>query len=405
MKKICAMLLAILQILTISVCANAMQLTDTQKEDLYKLEIMTGDENGNLRLNDNITRAEAAKMICAAGNINLQLNIGENFFNDIPANHWAYRYVYAAKRYGIADGDDNGNFNPESSITNEETVKMIVCLLGYRELAERQSGYPAGYIAVASGIGITSGLNLKPKTPATRNDVAVMISNALDIPIMVQTSEGEDKNDDVVAYVALDGKNGIPFSSIRGTRGLTFDTSLKNINKIAQAFASRYPYKEGDTEKSFELYPDIVYSSGIEKSEKGVEYECPAIYDDNFAHESVSRLKIVPVKLQAGNSIYDIQSAVFNSKLLVPYDTFKLIGCETLFDKNDYVATITKNDTTVEIIPNLTGMRKNKAEGYWVPLEICARFIEDKLYVPLDAVSKEFGYTAETDAKGNIRVF
>ena len=406
MKKICATLLTVFQIFTISVCANAMQLTDIQKEDLYKLEIMTGDENGDLRLNDNITRAEAAKMICTAGNIALPLSISENPFNDISANYWAYKYIYAVKKCGIADGDDNGNFNPESNITNEEIVKMIVCLLGYREMAEQQSGYPAGYTAAASRIGITNGLNLKTKTPATRNDVAVMISNALDVPIMIQKSEAENKDDDVaVAYVVLDGKNNNPYASIRGTRGLTFDTSPENIDSLAQTFAAQYPYKEGDTEKSSELYPNITYLSGIEKDAEGIEYECPAIYDDNLAFELVSRIQIVPVQLEAGNLIYDVKCAKFNSKLLVPYDIFKVFGCETLFDKNDYAATITKNETTLEIMPNIVGMRKNRAEGYWVPLEICARFIEDTLYVPLDAVSKEFGYTTKTDAKGNIMVF
>ena len=397
MKKVLSVILIIMQLFSITAFADTVQLTDIQKEDLYNLGIMTGDENGDLRLNDNITRAEAAKMICVAGNINLLSDIEENLFKDVAANHWAYKYICAVKENGIVIGDDNGNFNPESNITNEEIVKMIVCLLGYGEMAEMQGGYPAGYTATATRIGITNNLNLKTKTLATRNDVAIMISNALDTPILVQKSEGEDENDNV-AYIILDGKNGIPFSSIRGTRGMTWDTSLTNIDKLAQAFASQYPYKDGDTEKSFELYPGITCMLGMEKTADGIEYECPAIYDDRHAYELVNTMSVMPLKLVVNDLNYETQYALFNSKVLVPYDLFNLVGCDVLFNKDTYVATISKNDTTLEIIPNIVGMRKNQAEGYWIPLEICARFVGDALYVPIDAVAREFGYTVEINS-------
>ena len=398
-KKILSIILVVIQLLTITAFADGIQLTDAQKEDLYNLGIMTGDENGNLRLNDTITRAETAKMICMAGNINIPSNTGEKMFDDVAANHWAYQYIYAAKENKIINGDGNGNFNPENNVTNEEIVKMIVCLLGYSEMAEMKGGFPAGYTATASRIGITSNLNLKTKTPATRNDVAIMISHALDTPIMVEKSEGEDDN---TAYIILDGKNGIPFSSIRGTRGMTWDTSLTNIDKLAQAFASQYPYKEGDTEKSIELYPGITCMLGVEKTAEGIEYECPAIYDDRHAYDLVNTMSVMPAKLVIKDSGYEIPYAVFNSKVLISYDIFKLIGCDVLFDKDTYVTTISKDDITLEIIPNIVGMRKNQAEGYWVPLEICARFVEDSLYVPLDAVAKEFGYVAEINSDGSV---
>lgn len=79
-----------------------------------------------------------------------------------------------------------------------------------------------------------------------------------------------------------------------------------------------------------------------------------------------------------------------------------MTGCDVLFNKDTYVATISNNSTTLEIIPNIIGMRKNQAEGYWVPLEICARFINNNLYVPLDTVAKELGYTAESNSDGSV---
>ena len=140
----------------------------------------------------------------------------------------------------------------------------------------------------------------------------------------------------------------------------------------------------------------------MEKTADGIEYECPAIYDDRYAYDLVNTMSVMPPKLVAEDSGYEIQYAVFNSKVLVPYDVFKLVGCEVLFNKDTYVATISKKDTTLEIIPNIIGMRKNQAEGYWVPLEICARFVNDTLYLPLDAVAKEFGYVAEINSDGSV---
>lgn len=217
MKKIFSVILISLQLLTAVAFAEQAGLTEEQKTDLYNLGIMMGDENGDLRLNDNVTRAEALKMICVAGNIKPLEKGGEKPFNDVEPEHWAYKYICAAKENGVVNGDGNGNFKPEDNVTNEEIVKMTVCLLGYGETAEQSGAYPAGYTAVASRIGVTSGLNLKTNTSATRADTAVMISNALDIAIMVKNSEAGDSED--VYYVILDGKNGFPFSSLRGTRG------------------------------------------------------------------------------------------------------------------------------------------------------------------------------------------
>lgn len=207
MKKILSIILVLIQLLSFTAFADSNELSDVQKKDLYNLGIMIGDENGDLRLEDNITRAEATKMICIAGNIRLSSEIDRTLFNDVEGSHWAYKYISAAKENGIINGDENGNFNPENNITNEEIAKMIVCLLGYGEMSEMNGGYPAGYTATASRLGITTGLNLKTKTPAIRRDVAVIISNALDIPLMENVDEGE--------YIVLDGNNFMPRKTLR----------------------------------------------------------------------------------------------------------------------------------------------------------------------------------------------
>ena len=213
MKKILSVILILMYLLSLSASAQSEMVSDIQKEDLYNLGIMIGDENGDLRLEDNITRAEAVKMLCVAGNFELPVSANESIFNDVSVNHWAYKYIYSSKNNKIINGDGMGNFNPDQNITNEEIIKMLVCLLGYSEMAEAKGGYPAGYTAVASQYGITNGLKLRANTPALRNDVAIMISNALDIPVMVIRME-----DGNAVYSLADGKNGNPLVTLRGKR-------------------------------------------------------------------------------------------------------------------------------------------------------------------------------------------
>ncbi len=207
MKKIICFVLAAVMLSSV---AFAAELNGEQKSDLYNFGIMTGDENGDLRLNDTITRAEAVKIICTAGNIPVVDINASDIFPDVSVDYWAYKYIFAAKANGIIQGDENGNFNPQNEISNEEIIKMIVCLLGYKEAAEQTGGYPAGYITTASRFGVLASVQLNAKASAIRNDVGVMIHNALDIPIMEERTDDEHNTE----WVIMDG-NSEPLKTLR----------------------------------------------------------------------------------------------------------------------------------------------------------------------------------------------
>ena len=158
-------------------------------ERLEKLNIMTRNENGSFGPFDYITRAEMAKVVCAARNLN---DVGAlPSFSDIEATHWAYHAVGTAEKLGIMKGYDNNIFAPEENITYEQVVTVIVRLLGYEPLAITKGGYPNGYIQVAHEIGLLENLNVIPTNLASRLDVAKLMSRALDIPLMRQIGYGE----------------------------------------------------------------------------------------------------------------------------------------------------------------------------------------------------------------------
>lgn len=178
--------------------------SEAQLKTLRELKIMVGDEDGGLRLSENITRAEAAKMICAVQNIHqegLATILEPSQFADVWDTHWAKFYINTAKEQNIVEGDENGNFNPEADITNEEIIKMLINVLGYKPMAEQTGGYPAGYLRTAQKLGMTNGLMLKIDVPAIRSDVAVMFANALELPLMVQTGWSKESQE----YMIMDG--------------------------------------------------------------------------------------------------------------------------------------------------------------------------------------------------------
>ncbi len=183
-KLICAALILAL----LPVTAFAAEDSAAAAEKLGRYGIMTGGADGELRLGDSLTRAEAAKLLCAAGRF---VNETETDIPDVPKEHWARPYVLAAIGHGLMELREDGNFSPEADVSNEEMVKMLVILLGWREGAEQHGGFPAGYTSIAAILGITQGLKLKPGAAATRGDAAVMLANALDVPVEVAEFDAE----------------------------------------------------------------------------------------------------------------------------------------------------------------------------------------------------------------------
>ncbi len=172
---------------------------------VLKYKIMQGDENGNLNLTTPVTRAEMAQLVANALLLNGVIGNfpeGEEFI-DLPNTHWAYHAVAHAKANGIVNGMGDGTFAPNQSVTNAQAIKMIVAMLGYSVEAERLGGYPHGYMNVAKKLGIAQCLTLDEDAPALRQDIAIILERALDVPLMSQIGFGSNPE-----FSIFDGLNG-----------------------------------------------------------------------------------------------------------------------------------------------------------------------------------------------------
>jgi len=162
-------------------------------EELVSLSVLKGNEDGDLMLNQTVTRAEMAVIICrllALEDTAIKNVPAVSLFSDVSENHWAAGYIDIVKAYKIVNGYPDGTFRPEEEVTYAEVIKMLVATCGYLPKAEQMGGYPMGMIMVASQNGIAKGVSFAQDEQATRGEVALLVQNTLDVPFLVQTGFG-----------------------------------------------------------------------------------------------------------------------------------------------------------------------------------------------------------------------
>lgn len=165
----------------------------TQATVLGALGIMVGDaDTGTFRPNDSIKRSEATKIGVALMGLSDVANVPGQVtkYPDIAKDYWANGFINTATNHGLVIGDTSGNFRPEDQIKYNEVVTILVRALGYESQAIAKGGYPTGYVAVASSIGLTKGVASAADSLISRGNVAIMAYNALTINLMEQTGFG-----------------------------------------------------------------------------------------------------------------------------------------------------------------------------------------------------------------------
>lgn len=100
---------------------------------LNKLGILLGTEKG-FELDRKITRAEAVVLLMRMHpEITGAIGMPSPEFDDMDG-HWAYKEVTVAKKIGLVNGTDEKNFTPDRTVTGKEFTKMMLCLLGHKDV-------------------------------------------------------------------------------------------------------------------------------------------------------------------------------------------------------------------------------------------------------------------------------
>ena len=160
-------------------------------EKLAMLGLLIGNADGTFRPNDFITRGEFSTVMTRTMGVEDELaktqsaiDVFTDLVNAQGQEHWASGFIKISYGLKIVAGMGDGTFAPDAQVTYEQVVKMIVCALGYEEIAIERGGWPGGYIQVANEKDITAGAIVSPTNqPATRAIVAKLIDNSLEVPI------------------------------------------------------------------------------------------------------------------------------------------------------------------------------------------------------------------------------
>ena len=182
---------------------------------LDALGVIDGYEDGTYRPDQVVTRAEMAKLIITALGMDSYATATTSSYSDMQNAQWAIPVVEYATNLGIVEGVGNGRFSPGNPVTYEQAVTMIVRAIGFTTDCNEMNGtWPAIYVQKATALGLFENVEGNQYgTGADRGDVAIMLYNALNTPMVYADKDGQTltkfgKDGDVVTMMTTLNKNG-----------------------------------------------------------------------------------------------------------------------------------------------------------------------------------------------------
>ena len=261
MKKMLLLLLSLI-ILT-SVGVSAQESPDIAKitNVVRLLEIMHGDENGELNLDDDVTRAEFVKMaICASSYKKAAETAPKNtLFPDVRSNHWATRYIGLAISNGWINGYLDGTFRPDNNVKLEEAVNIVLKILGYTE-NDLAGAFPTPQMANYTSLKLNKYIDAQQGDLLTRRECMLLIYN------MINT---ENKNGTVHAQTlgyALDSNDEIDYLGVveANTDGPMLVTDSAWLDSTGISTEKAVVWRDGKSASVEAVQPyDVLYYSKL----------------------------------------------------------------------------------------------------------------------------------------------
>ena len=217
---------------------------------LSALGVVDGYENGTYKPEQTVTRAEMAKLVITALGMDSYATATKSSYSDMANAQWAIPVVEYATNLGIIEGVGGGRFSPGNPVTYEQAATMIVRAIGFTTACNEMNGtWPAIYVQKATALGLfenVEGNNYG--TGANRGDVAIMLYNALNTPMVYadkdgQTLEKTGKDGGKITMMTTLNKNGTAVYGVLTPEDA--DTALTNVRSLIGAAGKIIKNKDG----------------------------------------------------------------------------------------------------------------------------------------------------------------
>ena len=275
MKKLLAMVLALVMTLSLAVSANALKadekINDNYAEAVAVLDgmgVFKGYEDGSFKPENKITRAEVATIIYRiytqdlAKNDKSGLYASYNKFSDMAGAGWAAGYIGYCANAEFVKGYPDGTFKPSGNVTGYEVLTMILRAIGYDKNGEFTGAdwalNVAKYAEQAGVLKNVKGVDLN--APATRELVAELLFRAIAKAPMV-------------TYTAAFGYQTVSFSGSKADSKLfkdnetlghkNFDLTPNATNGTYGRPATKWTYNCGDKSTTVYDKPVATYTEAV----------------------------------------------------------------------------------------------------------------------------------------------
>ena len=372
MKKLLAMVLALVMTLSLAVSANAFKDDKSISDDyadavavLNGMGVFKGYEDGSFKPEGDITRAEVSAIVYRVYTQDVKdakasMYATYNKFSDMAGAGWAQGYIGYCANASLVKGYPDGTFKPSGKVTGYEVLAMILRAVGYDKNNEFSGADWALHVAqtaqqlgVLDNVAKTTDLN----APASRELVAELLF------------QGIQK-----AQVTYTPAFGYVTDKVIGTK--TNSLGEKNF-KLASAVAAdkwgrpatKWTYNTGDKSTTFVSKADVSYTKAVA--------ECDVAHDLGLSADTAYTL-IVNGQPQTTNYLVNLTDTVTKmgaqGRLFEVYkDAKTIVMIDTFLAKVTYVADITYDaqghvktpaTITLEVYDGTNGTGAQKAATY-----------------------------------------
>lgn len=160
------------------------------------LGVFQGNGSNAFAPKDNLTREQAAKIICylTMGKVAADgLKASSAPYTDVPADRWSAGSIAYCKQQGIIAGYGDGKFGPNDTVTGYQFGKMLLVALGYDASIEGFNGVDwsmnVAKRAFSNKLFAGNG-NFNGNVAATREEAALYALNVMQTKLVTYANKG-----------------------------------------------------------------------------------------------------------------------------------------------------------------------------------------------------------------------